>query len=285
MAINFHILKIKCPECAEEQEISASTELVKNNVKGISTIAVQSFCGHSFHVFVDTTYQIRGYQRSDVDLFPTVPKGQTYVDVSLTEYRMDFYEIPLSAMVILLSDEPFSLIVRAFLLGKTAILVHPDQQLLKSLFINFFALFQEAIANGETGTLEIMDANRFKNFTIPTLQTDLIVDLDTVSILSNPFKGKKPKVEKSILKQALSKGQNEQKEFFKEAINKIYFYVFIIMEYIQGGMRDWKVIKQKLNKRIETLGEKAPSNVIDLAWEIAQRRSYHIWAKKMKDGT
>ncbi|MEX2757276.1 MAG: hypothetical protein Q6365_018005, partial [Candidatus Sigynarchaeota archaeon] len=121
-------IHVQCPACGLKQEVDVPAALIKENIKGVSTIAIRARCGHGFHIYVDKNFAIRGYQRSDYDVMA--------IDVETNPVQN--YSLP--GIVKMFGEEPFALAMRAILLNQKAIIIGSDQQILKSLFINFISL-------------------------------------------------------------------------------------------------------------------------------------------------
>ncbi|MEX2754757.1 MAG: hypothetical protein Q6365_005145, partial [Candidatus Sigynarchaeota archaeon] len=127
MAEERRALAVQCPVCNQKQDVEVPARIIRENIKGVSTIAINAQCGHSFHIFVDKNFAIRGYQRSDFDVTATAVEAAPVQNYSLP------------GIVKMFGEEPFALAMRAILLNQKAIIIGSDQQILKSLFINFIS--------------------------------------------------------------------------------------------------------------------------------------------------
>lgn len=249
-------LSVQCPVCSKKQDVLVPTRVVKDNIKGVSTIAINATCGHSFHIFVDKNFSIRGYQRSDFDITATAGQKEVVQDLSLP------------GIVRMFGDESFAYATHALLLNKKAILVGSDQQILKSLFINFIALFEREL--GESAdVIEIMSKDEFNNLDPSTYINDLVIDLDFSVLKNNPFKNDKVKIEKDILKSSLNiKDINSQKRDFKEKLSRIFLYANIILNFIYSGKNNFKEIKKMIKQKDSSISQKE----LELAYTIANDR-------------
>lgn len=230
--------------------------MIVENIKGVSTIAVNAQCGHGYHIFVDRNFSIRGYQRSDFDIAATVEKEAPIQDLSLP------------GIVRMFGEDAFAYATHALLLNKKAILVGTDQQILKTLFVNFIALFEKELADSASA-IEIMSKEEYNQIDPLNLSGNLIIDLDFSVIKNNPFFADKVKNEKDLLKESLAiKNIEVQKIDFKDKIRDIFLYVNIILNFIYQGQIVFKDIKKVMKEKKKDINEKE----LELAWAIAQGR-------------
>src|SRR5512137_1324835 len=185
-------LNVQCPVCNLKQDVEVPTRIIRENIKGVSTIAINAQCGHSFHIFVDKNFAIRGYQRSDFDVTATAVEP---------EQAVQNYSLP--GIVKMFGEEPFALAMRAILLNQKAIIIGSDQQILKSLFINFIALFERELQDS-ADAIVIMSKEEFEHQSPLQYNTNLVIDLDFSVVKNNPFQNEKAKTERELLKQSLN---------------------------------------------------------------------------------
>lgn len=255
-------INVQCPVCNAKQDFDVPTQVIKANVKGVSTIAIMAKCGHSFHIFVDKNFSIRGYQRSDFDITSTAVESVPVENLSLP------------GIVRMFGEDNFSYAMRAMLLNKKTILVGSDQQILKSLFINFIALFERELADS-TDAIMIMSSEEFTSLRPQEYWDTLVVDLDFSVIKSNPFKDDKAKIERDLLKETMSfKNLEQQKQEFKARVSRIFLYANIILNFIYQGQNNFKEIK----KRMKDKDKNIPQNELDLAWMVANARYANLLA-------
>ncbi len=254
-------LNVQCPVCNQKQDVEVPTRIIRENIKGVSTIAINAQCGHSFHIFVDKNFAIRGYQRSDFDVTATA--------VETTQVQN--YSLP--GIVKMFGEEPFALAMRAILLNQKAIIIGSDQQILKSLFINFIALFEKELQDSAE-TIEIMSKEEFEHQSPLQYNTNLVIDLDFSVVKNNPFQSEKAKNERELLKQSLNvKNVEQQKNDLKERISDVFLYANVMLNFIYSGMDNFKDVKNMLKKNPLKGRTRIPSqDEIDLAWTIAQTR-------------
>jgi small GTP-binding protein len=78
------ILRFVCPICKAEKELSVSKSII-SEAKTLTTISIQrnEICEHHFQAFVDKNFNIRGYQKVDFEIAPTLkfPKGDYFIKV------------------------------------------------------------------------------------------------------------------------------------------------------------------------------------------------------------
>nr|MDO8118548.1 hypothetical protein [Candidatus Sigynarchaeota archaeon] len=257
MAEERRSLSVQCPVCNQKQDVDVPTRIIRENIKGVSTIAINAQCGHGFHIFVDKNFAIRGYQRSDFDV--------TALAVETTQVQN--YSLP--GIVKMFGEEPFALAMRAILLNQKAILIGSDQQILKSLFINFISLFEKELQDSAE-TIEIMSKEEFEHQNPLQYQGLLVIDLDFSVVKNNPFQNEKAKIEKELLKQCLSvKSVEKQKDEFKERISKIFLYANVMLNFIYQGMDNFKDIKNTMKKKKDL---NISQDELDLAWMVANSR-------------
>ncbi|NMC05300.1 MAG: hypothetical protein GYA24_08820 [Candidatus Lokiarchaeota archaeon] len=250
-------LNVQCPVCNAKQDVEVPTRIIKENIKGVSTIAINAQCGHSFHIFVDKNFAIRGYQRSDFDVTATA--------VEPTE-TIQNYSLP--GIVKMFGEEPFALAMRAILLNQKAILIGSDQQILKSLFINFISLFEQELQDS-ADAIEIMSKEEFEHQNPLQYNTNLVIDLDFSVVKNNPFQNEKVKIEKELLKQCLAvKSIDQQKDELKKRISRIFLYTNVMLNFIYQGMDNFKDIKNTMKKKDKNINQ----DELDLAFSIATSR-------------
>ncbi|MFW9950517.1 MAG: hypothetical protein ACFFKA_10390 [Candidatus Thorarchaeota archaeon] len=66
---NLAKIHVICPHCQKNQFIKIPASII-NESRNVTTISIPTkyMCGHSFQIFVDKQFQIRGYQRVDFDI-------------------------------------------------------------------------------------------------------------------------------------------------------------------------------------------------------------------------
>lgn len=250
-------INVQCPVCNNKQDVELPVRIVRENVKGVATIAINAQCGHSFHIFVDKNFSIRGYQRSDFDV-----TASTAIDTA----QVQNYSLP--GIVKMFGEEPFAFATHAVLLNQKAILIGSDQQILKSLFINFISLFERELADS-ADAIEIMSKTNYELQDPFLFSGNLVIDLDFSVIKNNPFKDEKVKIEKDILKESLAiKNIDAQKSNFKEKISRIFLYTNVILNFIAQGLDNFKDIKKTMKQKDKTISQ----NELDLAYDIATAR-------------
>ncbi|HME54866.1 MAG TPA: hypothetical protein VKM55_21860 [Candidatus Lokiarchaeia archaeon] len=250
-------INVQCPVCSAKQDVEVPIRIVKENVKGVATIAINAQCGHSFHIFVDKNFSIRGYQRSDFDVSAAEP-----IDVAPVQN----YSLP--GIVKMFGEEPFAYAMHALLLNQKAILIGSDQQILKSLFINFISLFEQELADS-VDAIVIMSKKDFELQDPDVFSENLVIDLDFSVIKNNPFKDEKVKIEREILKESQGiKNIDAQKNDFKEKISRIFLYTNVILNFIYQGLDNFKDIKKTMKQKDKNISQ----NELDLAWSIAHAR-------------
>ncbi len=254
---NRKTLNVQCPVCNLKQDVEVPARIIKENLKGVSTIAINAQCGHGFHIFVDKRFAIRGYQRSDFDV--------TATDVDTTE-TVQNYSLP--GIVKMFGEEPFALAMRAILLNQKAILIGSDPQILKTLFINFISLFEKELQDS-ADAIEIMSKEEFEHQNPLQYTTNLVIDLDFSVVKNNPFQNEKAKNEREMLKHCLSvKNVEQQKDEFKEYIARIFLYANVMLNFIYQGMDNFKDIKNAMRKKDKNIVQ----DELDLAWTVANSR-------------
>ncbi|MBN2151672.1 MAG: hypothetical protein JW839_09515 [Candidatus Lokiarchaeota archaeon] len=250
------VLNVQCPVCNAKQEVEVPTRVIRENIKGVSTIAINAQCGHGFHIFVDKNFAIRGYQRSDFDV--------TAIGVETTQVQN--YSLP--GIVKMFGEEPFALAMRAILLNQKAILIGSDPQILKSLFINFISLFERELQDS-ADAIEIMSKEEYEHQNPLQYQANLVIDLDFSVVKNNPFQNEKAKIERELLKQSLNvKNVEQQKDELKKRISRIFLYANVMLNFIYQGMDNFKDIKNTMKKKDKNISQ----DELDLAWTIANSR-------------
>ncbi len=73
--IPMRTVKVKCPICSAQKEIDIP-ESVINHSKQLATVSINphSVCNHSFQIFIDKNFKVRGYQKPEYEVNGT---GQT----------------------------------------------------------------------------------------------------------------------------------------------------------------------------------------------------------------
>jgi small GTP-binding protein len=63
------LVKFTCPTCKAVKELKISTDLI-NKAKKLSTISIQKnqICEHHFQAFIDKDFNVRGYQKVDIEI-------------------------------------------------------------------------------------------------------------------------------------------------------------------------------------------------------------------------
>ncbi len=249
-------ISVHCPSCNAEQLVEVPTTLIRENIKGVSTIAINAKCGHSFHIYVDRRFAIRGYQRSDFDVTSAV-----YDAIQVQNYS-------LPGIVKMFGEEPFALAMRAIMLNQKAILVGSDQQILRSLFINFISLFERELPDS-ADAIEIMSKEEFEHQNPLQYSTNLVIDLDFSVVKSNSGRNGKAMIEREVLKQSLCvKNPEEQKEDLKKRISRIFLYANVMLNFIYQGTGNFKDIKNTMRKKDKNISQ----DELDLAWTVANSR-------------
>ncbi|MHA1794149.1 MAG: hypothetical protein ACTSVI_16020 [Promethearchaeota archaeon] len=82
--INQIQIQIQCPSCKKSQWIKLSDDTFKNQ-EGIATVAINAACGHSFHVFIDSSFKIRGYHRADLVIISEMVKIDKEISLMLKD--------------------------------------------------------------------------------------------------------------------------------------------------------------------------------------------------------
>nr|MDO8119393.1 hypothetical protein [Candidatus Sigynarchaeota archaeon] len=255
-------LNVQCPVCGGKQDVDVPAKVIKENVKGVSTIAVNAACGHSYHIFVDKNFSIRGYQRSDFDVSVTAVDNTAIDNLSLP------------GIVRMFGEDAFASTVHALLTDRKAVLMGSDPQILKSLFINFISLFEQELADS-SDTIEIMSKDEYKNLNPLHYSNDLIIDLDFSVIKSNPFKDDKVKTEKNLLKSCLGISNIEQQKIeFKASVSRVFLYANVMLNFIYQGNNNYKDIKKIMKQKEKDISQ----TELDLAWMVANAR----YAKLLK---
>ncbi|MFX1476738.1 MAG: Rab family GTPase [Promethearchaeota archaeon] len=85
------LVKITCPTCKAVKELKISTALI-NKAKKLSTISIQKnqICEHHFQAFIDKDFNVRGYQKVDIEIKEEIkiPKGKYDLKVIIVgDYR------------------------------------------------------------------------------------------------------------------------------------------------------------------------------------------------------
>ncbi|MBD3185578.1 hypothetical protein GF325_02020 [Candidatus Bathyarchaeota archaeon] len=258
MSGNTRNIDLICPVCNTKQSIQLPVDLIANNIKGVSTIAINAQCGHSFHIFVDKNFAVRGYQRSDFDI---------QLDTAGTVEREPIQDLSLSAVVRMFGEDAFVHAMHSMLLGQKCVLYGSDQQILKSLFINFIEIFEREIGDS-ADALEIMSKDEYESINPVMYSNDLVIDLDFSVVKVDPFNDKL-KLERDLLKECLDvKDVEAQKNLFKEKIAKIFLYANVILNFINMGTTNFKDIK----KAMKQTNKNIPQKDLQLSYEIAQHR-------------
>ncbi|MHA1889480.1 MAG: hypothetical protein ACTSYS_00685, partial [Promethearchaeota archaeon] len=178
MSKNTRDINVICPVCNQKHSFSVPIDIIQNNIKGVSTIAINAQCGHSFHIFVDKNFAVRGYQRSDFDIKLDAPSAVE---------KEPIQDLSLAAMVRMFGNEAFIHTMHAMLLGQKCVLYGSDQQILKSLFINFISIFEREIGDS-ADALEIMSKDEYESIPNVMFSDALVIDLDFSVVKYNPFK-------------------------------------------------------------------------------------------------
>ncbi|MHA1683229.1 MAG: hypothetical protein ACTSUE_19985 [Promethearchaeota archaeon] len=252
-------ITVVCPVCSNKQSFNLPVDVIENNIKGVSTIAINAQCGHSFHIFVDKNFAVRGYQRSDFDI---------KLDTASSLEKEPIQDLSLSAIVRMFGEDAFAHAMRSMLLGQKCVLFGSDQQILKSLFINFIEIFERELGDS-ADALEIMTKDEFESINSIMFTNNLVIDLDFSVVKVNPFQTSKLKLEKEILKECLEvKSIEAQKNLFKEKIGRIFLYANVILNFINLGQTNFKEIKKVMKQKDKNI----PQKELALAYEIAQQR-------------
>jgi hypothetical protein len=88
------LVKIICPECSISEELQIPKKII-NQSKQLTTVSIPSnlICEHSFQVFIDKNFHIRGYQKVDFDF-----SALEFYEDNPTD--MESYEAPQSDYII-----------------------------------------------------------------------------------------------------------------------------------------------------------------------------------------
>jgi hypothetical protein len=209
---------------------------------------------------VDRNFLIRGYQRSDFDITATV-----------VEKEVPVQDLGLPGIVRIFGEDAFAYATHALLLNQKAILVGTDQQILKTLFINFIALFEQEISNSASA-IEIMSKEEFNRLNPIDMDGDLIIDLDFSVIKSNPFSNDMIKIEKDLIKETMAiKNAEQEKADFKDKISRIFLYVNVILNSIYQGQTNFKDVKKTMKAKRD-INDKE----FELAWAIANSEDTYL---------
>ncbi len=249
-------ISVQCPACSSKQNVEVPTHLVQENLKGVSIVAINARCGHSFHIFIDRRFSIRGIQRSDFDV--TANAADTG--------QVQSYSLP--GIVKMFGDEPFLLAMRAILLNQKVVLVGSDPQILKSLFINFVSLFEREL-HDSGDAMEIMSKEEYEHLNPLQSNTNLVIDLDFSVVKGNPNRNGKATIERELLKRYLNiKDVERQRDEFKACISRIFMYASIMLGFLDQGLVSFKEIKSAMLKK----GKNIAMDELDLAWTAANSR-------------
>ncbi|MFX0098927.1 MAG: hypothetical protein ACFFCS_05050 [Candidatus Hodarchaeota archaeon] len=259
MAEETRNIEVQCPVCNQKQMFPVPVRLIQDNIKGVSTIAIKAKCGHSFHIFVDKNFSVRGFQRSDFDI---------KIDTPTAVEKEPIQDLSLPGMTRMFGEDAFIHVLHAMLIGTRAFLLGRDQQILKSLFINFIDLFEREIA-GTVAPLEIMSKEEFDSNTPFLYPDDLVIDLDFSVIKRNPFQDNKLKIERELVKECISiQDLDQQKKDMKEKIGRIFLYANVLLNFINTGQKNFKEIKKIMKQKDKNISQKE----LMLAWDVAQHR-------------
>ncbi len=230
--------------------------IIMENLKGVSIIAINAQCGHSFHIYVDKRFVIRGFQRSDFDITANTVETD----------QVQSYSLP--GIVKMFGEEPFALAMRAILLNQKVVLIGSDQQMLKSLFINFISLFERGLQDS-ANAMEIMSKEEYDHQNSLQYNTNLVIDLDFSVVKGNSNRNGKATIERELLKRSLNaRNVEQQKEELKACISRICSYSTAILDFIDQGMMNFKDIKSAMAKKERNIAH----DEFDLAWTVANSR-------------
>ncbi|MHA1369361.1 MAG: hypothetical protein ACTSRA_06565 [Promethearchaeota archaeon] len=254
-------IKVTCPCCGQQEEFKAPVDQIKNNLKGILTVSLKAKCGHSYHVFIDKNFMVRGYQRCDYDIKLDVP--------TIEEKEQVTEDLSLQGIIRLFGEDAFIYSIHAMLLGMKVILLGSDQQILKTLFYNYISIFEREISK-EAEVIEIMSKEEFKEIDEFQFKDCLIIDIDFSAIKSNPLLGHKIKGERELVKASLNLDSiAAQKADLKERISRVFLYIDIIGNLIKSGHNTLKEIKKLMKQKQENVSMKE----VALAFSIAQHNA------------
>ncbi len=250
-------LSVQCPACNRKQNVEVPAKIIQENIKGVFVIAINAQCGHSFQIFVDRRLVIRGYQRSDFEVATTAVEA----------VQVQSYSLP--GIVKMFGEEPFALAMRAILLNQKVVLIGSDQQMLKSLFINFISFFERELQDS-SDAMEIMLKEEYEHQDPMQYNTNLVIDLDFSVVKGNPNRNGKPTIERELLKRYMNiKDIEKQKNELKACISRIFMYSNIMLGFIDQGLVSFKEIKSAMMKK----GKNIAMDELDLAWTVANSRS------------
>ncbi len=81
-------IKINCPTCGTEQNISIPVDAIKNQA-GICTIQIKASCGHVFDVYVDQNFKVRGFHRPDFTIIPELEKVDKEISTLIKNHHVN----------------------------------------------------------------------------------------------------------------------------------------------------------------------------------------------------
>jgi len=77
-------VKVECPACGKEQFVKLRSEgLAMKN--GIMSLVIRAACDHEFHLYLDKSYQVRGYEKVDM----IVASEMMQVDDAISSFMKD----------------------------------------------------------------------------------------------------------------------------------------------------------------------------------------------------
>ena len=81
-------IKMNCPACGMEQLVWIPIEAVKNQT-GICTIQIQAACSHTFDVYIDQNFKIRGFHRPDFTIISELDKVDKEISTLMRKSNID----------------------------------------------------------------------------------------------------------------------------------------------------------------------------------------------------
>ncbi len=75
----YNLVLIECPKCRSRENLKIPKQII-NQSKKLTTVSIPSdlICEHSFQVFIDNNFSVRGYQKVDFE----ISKMEYYEDFS-----------------------------------------------------------------------------------------------------------------------------------------------------------------------------------------------------------
>ncbi|TXT64489.1 MAG: hypothetical protein BAJALOKI1v1_560020 [Promethearchaeota archaeon] len=247
MNVSEHVV-IKCPICHIEKAIEIPSKLVNKASHLTSVLIPKSIvCEHTFHAFVDKSFAVRGYQKTDFELPSNLQEEKIQKTALLESELNDFENLKWN-----ISPENLKYIFRGIMFNKPTVFIIPDSRNdLKGVIeraINF--LFNDTFKHNLTILLKSnykKIKNDFKNYVVIGWKKIL---RDKDKIMNEKDMEVEEKIVREFFRNASKIDAIINLEFEIRNIYKISSNVIDIIENLKKGEDiDIMNLRERLNER------------------------------------